>query len=142
MIPHTTVVSVVNTKGGSGKTTTAANLGGLAAALGQRVLLIDADVQPALTKFFDTTRHAHSGMNEVISRGGVITDQDIVPTSVDNLFLLPSNMQDYVQAWLKQREDRLILLKRAVRQPVMPIACDLGTWRAHPAWQTALCPTE
>jgi len=125
VIPHTTVVSVVNTKGGSGKTTTAANLGGLAAALGQRVLLIDADVQPALTKFFDTTRHAHSGMNEVISRGGVITDQDIVPTSVDNLFLLPSNMQDYVQAWLKQREDRLILLKRAVRQPVIRENFDL-----------------
>jgi len=123
---QTTVISVVNTKGGAGKTTTAANLGGLAAALGQRVLLIDADMQPALTKFFATRSPlGGSGMSQVISRGGVIHDGDIVETAVENLWLLPSNMEDHVQAWLKEREDRLILLKRAVRQPIIRENFDL-----------------
>lgn len=122
---QTTVVSIVNTKGGAGKTTTAANLGGLAAALGLKVLLIDADVQPALTKFYATRDPIVSGMNEVIARGGVIHEADIVETAIDNLYLLPSNMQDHVQAWLKEREDRLIMLKRAVRQPVIRSKFDL-----------------
>ncbi|OZN80564.1 hypothetical protein CGQ13_36770, partial [Pseudomonas aeruginosa] len=34
-------VSIISTKGGVGKTTTAANLGGLAADAGLRVLLLD-----------------------------------------------------------------------------------------------------
>jgi chromosome partitioning related protein ParA len=120
----TTVISIVNTKGGAGKTTTAANLGGLAAALGQRVLLIDADVQPALSKFFVADSYT-SGMNEVISRGGVIFDSDIVQTSIPNLCLLPSNLQDHVHAWLKEREDRLIMMRRAVRQSVIRERFDL-----------------
>lgn len=37
------VVSIISTKGGVGKTTTAANLGGLAADAGLRVLLLDLD---------------------------------------------------------------------------------------------------
>jgi len=42
------VVSIISTKGGVGKTTTAANLGGLAADAGLRVLLLDLDVQAHL----------------------------------------------------------------------------------------------
>ena len=45
-------VSVVATKGGVGKTTDAANLAGLLADFGYRVLLIDADIQPSLTRYF------------------------------------------------------------------------------------------
>lgn len=41
-------ITVVSTKGGVGKTTLAANLGGLLRDIGLRVLLIDADVQPSL----------------------------------------------------------------------------------------------
>lgn len=122
---QTTVVSVVNTKGGAGKTTTAANLGGLAAALGQRTLLIDADVQPALTKYYATLGSTQSGMNQVIARGGVIQPEDIIETNIENLSLLPSNLEDHVQAWLKEREDRLIMLKRAVRAPVIRDHFDL-----------------
>ena len=38
------VVSIISTKGGVGKTTTAANLGGLVSDAGLRVLLLDLDV--------------------------------------------------------------------------------------------------
>ena len=55
------VISVISTKGGVGKTTTAANLGGLVADAGLRVLLIDLDVQPTLSSYFELTHRARGG---------------------------------------------------------------------------------
>lgn len=115
----TVVISLVSTKGGVGKTTVAANLAGLTAALGLRTLLIDGDVQPSLSKYFALAEAASTGMAEVISSGGLITTRDISRTQTPNLDIILSNMTDATQNWLKQREDRLILLKRAVRQPVV-----------------------
>lgn len=48
------VVSVINYKGGVGKTTLAANLGAYAASAGRRVLMIDLDPQTNLTFSFMT----------------------------------------------------------------------------------------
>lgn len=115
----TVVISLVSTKGGVGKTTVAANLAGLTAALGLRTLLIDGDVQPALSKYYQLRTPAMTGMAEVISSGGLITTSGITTTQIHNLDIILSNMTDATQNWLKQREDRLILLKRAVRQPVV-----------------------
>jgi chromosome partitioning protein len=46
------VWTISNQKGGVGKTTTAVSLGGLLAAQGQRVLLLDLDPQGSLTSYF------------------------------------------------------------------------------------------
>ncbi len=60
------VVSIISTKGGVGKTTTAANLGGLAADAGLRVLLLDLDVQPTLSSYYELGHRAPGG--ELTSR--------------------------------------------------------------------------
>ncbi|PHS58356.1 MAG: chromosome partitioning protein, partial [Alcanivorax sp.] len=46
------IVTICSTKGGVGKTTTTANLGGILADAGQRVLLVDADIQPTLSSYY------------------------------------------------------------------------------------------
>jgi len=119
MPTSTTVIAVVATKGGVGKTTLAANISGLLADLGMRVLAIDADMQPSLSKYYKLAQRPDSGMAEVISRGGLIYRHDITPSAIKGLDVIVSNMGDHTQAWLKEREDRLILVKRAVRQPIV-----------------------
>lgn len=61
------VVSIVSTKGGVGKTTTAANLGGLAADAGLRVLLLDLDVQPTLSSYYELAHRAPGGIYELLA---------------------------------------------------------------------------
>ena len=55
-------LALVSTKGGVGKTTLAANLGALLADMGLRVLLIDADEKPSLSKFFPLRFQAPHGL--------------------------------------------------------------------------------
>ena len=59
------VVSILSTKGGTGKTTTAANLGGFIADAGLRVLLVDLDIQPTLSSYFTLVRRAAGGVYEL-----------------------------------------------------------------------------
>ncbi len=48
---------VISTKGGVGKTTVAANLGGILTDMNQRVLIIDADFQQSLSNFYHKQVH-------------------------------------------------------------------------------------
>ena len=52
MEKNTIVVTVCGTKGGTGKASTSANMGGILADLGKQVCLIDADIQPALSSYY------------------------------------------------------------------------------------------
>ncbi|WP_321944370.1 ParA family protein [Paraburkholderia tropica] len=111
-----TVISVVSTKGGVGKTTTAANLGGILADFGMQVLLVDADVQPSLSKYFELPHRAPNGLSSVIRSGGSILDDAISQTNIPNLHVVCSDAPDgSLQTWLRDREDRLMILRRAVR---------------------------
>lgn len=112
------VFSVTSTKGGVGKTTLAANLGALLAQFGMRTLLVDADIQPSLSKFFPLRHRAAHGLQAVVTRGGVIQPDSISHTNRPNLDIVISDTQDgTLQAWLKDREDRLVIMRRAVGGP-------------------------
>jgi chromosome partitioning related protein ParA len=124
-MPNTTVISVVSTKGGVGKTTLSANIAALVAGLGLKVLAIDGDMQPSLSKYYRVSSQPTTGLAEIISRGGVIYQSDITETDVPGVDIIMSNMDSQVQAWLRDREDRLVMLKRAVRQPIVQDKYDL-----------------
>lgn len=85
------VLSVVATKGGVGKTTIAANLGGLIADAGLRVLLLDLDSQPTLSSYFALQRAAPCGTYELIARNQIEPAQIISQTRFDRLDFIRSN---------------------------------------------------
>jgi len=82
-------ITVVSTKGGVGKTTVAANLGGLLADLGYRVLLVDADVQPTLSSYYGLRSEALGGIFELLVSGD--TKSVVSSTVIRNLDLIISN---------------------------------------------------
>ncbi|PUA41391.1 cobyrinic acid a,c-diamide synthase [Pseudomonas protegens] len=86
------ITSLISTKGGTGKSTTCANLGAFCAEAGLRTLLIDLDpVQPSLSSYFPLTHEANGGLYEMITAN--ITDQTqvISHTNIPNLSLVLSN---------------------------------------------------
>jgi len=109
--------AALNSKGGVGKTTLLANLGGLLADMGARTLLVDADPQPSLTKYFGLSYEAPDGLVEVIT-GGTVTHLSISRTSVPSLDLIRSNDGEaQLQHWLHGRDDRRVRLARALNNP-------------------------
>lgn len=122
------VVTVVSTKGGVGKTTLAANLGAILADLGVRVLLIDADIQPSLTRYYPIDSRSPCGLSETIRRGIISPDciSHIRLTHPEGFGINPDGCLDIVvadapegtlQDWLAQRIDRAVRIRKAVRTP-------------------------
>ncbi len=119
-MPNTTVIAVVSTKGGVGKTTLAANIGGLLAALGQRVLLMDADVgQASLTRCFRLAQHPTAGMADLIASGGLVQAHHFTPTTRPNLHIVANNIGEDAQEFLRKRGDGQFIIKRAVKSPLI-----------------------
>jgi chromosome partitioning related protein ParA len=85
------VVSVVSTKGGVGKTTVAANLGGLLADAGLRVLLLDLDSQPTLSSYYTLKQKADAGAYEFIALNLTTPAQIVSKTVIPGLDLILSN---------------------------------------------------
>ncbi len=117
--------TVTSTKGGVGKTTLTANLGGLLADLGLRVLLVDADVQPSLSKYFPLAAlRPDAGLTEVIVRGEV-TPACITPTLYQNLDIIVSDdPEGRLPHWLLNRIDRGVRLRCALQVPAVVDAYD------------------
>lgn len=88
-------IAFANNKGGSGKTTTCANVGYSLAVLGKRVLLIDGDMQMNLTlSFFDEEKVLAFAAGEANIYQAVRKQADLTgyiqKTPYENLDLVPS----------------------------------------------------
>lgn len=87
------VISVISTKGGVGKTTIAANLGGFIADAGLRVLLLDLDMQPTLSSYYELTHQAPAGIYELLAFNERNVSTLVSRTSVERLDVVLSNDQ-------------------------------------------------
>ena len=129
------VFGVVATKGGVGKTTIAANLGGLLADIGYRFLLVDADVQPSLSRYYALASEAEHGLTHMVMSGALtqdcISQIELPPASFSGeqallnaqggfLHLVKSDTRDgKLQDWLSNRLDRLVRIRMAIKNTVL-----------------------
>jgi len=86
------VTTVCATKGGVGKTSLCANIGGLVSDMGWNVLLIDADPQASLTNYFPISSRANFGLRRILSHGDA--EQSISKTNLPRLDIVTCDGQD------------------------------------------------
>lgn len=104
------VVAVANQKGGTGKTTTAINLGGALAEYGQKMLLVDLDPQASLSlglgvSVSDLDRTIYDVMvDEVPLKDVLLSVRETIDLAPANIYLSAAEVQ---LAGEIRREDRL-----------------------------------
>lgn len=87
------VIAVCNQKGGVGKTTSTINLGAAMTEYGRRVLLVDFDPQGALSVGLGIPAHQlEQSIYNLIMERGVTLEDVVIPTRVEGMDLLPSNI--------------------------------------------------
>lgn len=115
------MIAIGNQKGGVGKTTTTVNLGAALAFQGKKVLIIDMDSQGNATSGLgieraDVKQSVYEVLVDQIEAAGAI-----LPTSRENLWILPSTLQlagaEIELATADHRESRL-------KQAIDPIKAD------------------
>ena len=115
------MIAIGNQKGGVGKTTTTVNLGAALAFQGKKVLIIDMDSQGNATSGLgieraDVKQSVYEVLVDQIEAAGAI-----LPTSRENLCILPSTLQlagaEIELATADHRESRL-------KQAIEPIKAD------------------
>src|SRR5881396_2102321 len=99
------IVSIANNKGGTGKTTTAVNLGTALAQSGRRVLLVDLDPQGSATVSFgfDKAKLLYT-VYDVLAQSRKM-ESVVLDTKFENLSLVPSNL-DLAGAEVELPSDR------------------------------------
>ena len=119
---NTKTICFANNKGGSGKSTTCANIGYSLSTLGKRVLLIDADMQMNLTLyFFDDERSLEFAKSDKNIYKGIINQRDLSPyivnTEYENLDLIPSStLMSSIEFELFTKWQREFILREGLRK--------------------------
>ncbi|AWX32937.1 MAG: ParA family protein [Methanosphaera sp.] len=88
----TEVITILNQKGGCGKTTTAVNLGASLAKLGKMVLVIDMDPQGNATTSMGIEKNQIETTIYDLITGKCTLNECIYQTELENLHSLPSNI--------------------------------------------------
>ncbi len=116
----TKIVSLVNQKGGVGKTTTAINLGASLGACERKVLLVDLDPQANATSGVGVSKTLDLTMYDVLI-DSVPIREIIQPTEIPTLFVAPSSV-DLVGAEVELRDS--IGREHYLRRALAPIAAN------------------
>ena len=113
---RTRVLSIVNQKGGVGKTTTAINFGAALVELGLKVLVIDLDPQGnASTGLGIDAEGRDQTSYDLLVENARLSDV-IRPTETPRLFIVPANVDlSSADVELVSNEKRSSLLKNALR---------------------------
>ena len=122
MEKKTRTIAFANNKGGSGKTTSCANIGYSLAVLGKKVLLIDGDMQLNLSLSFlteDQVLELASGeknLYQAIKKQEDLTDY-IISTPYENLDLIPSStLMSGMEYELFTKWQREFILKNSLKK--------------------------
>jgi chromosome partitioning protein len=86
------IISFSNQKGGVGKTTSCVNLSAYCAAAGKKVLLVDMDPQGNATTGLGFTKSSIKKTVYDILNEHCVAKDAMLATEVDNLFILPANI--------------------------------------------------
>lgn len=121
MEKKTKVIAFANNKGGSGKTTSCANIGYSLSLLGKTVLLIDGDMQMNLSlSFFTEEEVLDFATGDRNLYHGIKKQEDlteyIVHTKYENLDLIPSStLMSNMEYELFTKWQRELLLKKGLK---------------------------
>lgn len=111
------VLSLVNQKGGCGKTTAAINLAGALAARGRRVLLVDLDPQAHGTLGLGVDVDRGLSLHEVMSEG--VSPRSVVLEAPGGIHLIPSSPR---LAEFEEASGRIIRPESALRSALVELA--------------------
>lgn len=122
MAGQTKTIAFANNKGGSGKTTTCANVGYSLAAMGKKVLLIDGDMQLNLSlSFFPEEQVLEFAAGEKNLYNAIREEKDlteyVVHTPYGNLDLIPSStLMSGMEYELFTKWQRELILSRGLEK--------------------------
>ncbi len=109
------IISIVNQKGGVGKTTTAINLAASLALGGKNILVIDTDPQGNLTSGLGIERKDLRASLYDVYTGRTVISEIILSTSLENLKIAPSTIDLLgVEVELVSKERREFILSDAL----------------------------